>query len=116
MNDPVKSAIIRDLNDQLRNSLATGKIAGGKIMVTPGINAMPLERQARVFAAVQAFNDFTDENDPWKEHDLGVVVIDGERIFFKFDYMDPTMSYASDDPSDTTITVCVLTIMLADEY
>ena len=51
------------------------------------------------------------------------VVLDGpgfgsttQRVFFKIDYFDPTMTSASADPADPTATVRVVTIMLADEY
>ena len=114
------SAAIRALNDKLRQTLT-----GGKVMMTAGIQAMPPEAQARVLAAVRAFDAFTDENDPWGEHDMGAldVVVDGPGfgttthcIFFKHDYYDPTLSFLSDDPADPSKTVRVLTIMLADEY
>ena len=58
------STIIRRLNDQLRVSLT-----GGKVMMTPGIIDLGLEMQARVLAAVRAFDAFTEENDPWNEHE-----------------------------------------------
>ena len=127
-NNPA-SASIRALNDKLRQSLT-----GGKVMITAGIimleaclrhDAMSQENQARVLAAVRAFDAFTDENDPWGEHDMGAldVEVDGpgfgtttHRIFFKHDYYDPTLSFLSDDPADPSKTVRVLTIMLADEY
>ena len=105
------STIIRRLNDQLRVSLT-----GGKVMMTPGIINLGLEMQARVLAAVRAFDAFTEENDPWNEHDMGALDVAGHRIFFKLDYFDPTLTYLSDDPADPTKTVRVLTIMLADEY
>ena len=114
------STIIRRLNDQLRVSLT-----GGKVMMTPGIIDLGLEMQARVLAAVRAFDAFTEENDPsWRsqaplgrnEHDMGALDVAGHRIFFKHDYYDQTLTYLSDDPADPTKTTRVLTIMLADEY
>ena len=105
------STIIRRLNDQLRINLT-----GGKVMMTPGITTLDLVTQARVLAAVRAFDAFTEENDPWGEHDMGALDVAGHRIFFKLDYYDPTMSFLSDDPADPAKTVRVITIMLADEY
>ena len=100
-------------------------LSGGQVMITAGIPAMSPEDQARVLTAVRGFDAFTDDNDPWGEHDMGAldVVVDGpgfgtttHRIFFKHDYYDPTLSFLSDDPADPSKTVRVLTIMLADEY
>ncbi len=112
---PERSAEIRRLNDALRVNLT-----GGKVMMTRGIRALGFEGQARVLAAVRAFKDFNGDNDPWGEHDMAAldVVIDGmpERIFFKVDYYDPTMTQHSDDPADPAKTMRVLTIMLASEY
>ena len=105
------STIIRKLNDTLRVGLT-----GGKVMMTVGLTSLDLETQARVLAAVRAFDAFTAENDPWNEHDMGALDVAGHRIFFKLDYYDPGLTYHSDDPADPTKTVRVLTIMLADEY
>ncbi len=73
-----------------------------------------------MLAARRAFKDFNGDNDSWGEHDMGAldVVIDGvpERIFFKLDYYDLTMTQHSDDAADPAKTVRVLTIMLASEY
>ncbi len=112
---PEHSAAIRRLNDALRVNLT-----GGKVMMTRGIRALGFEGQARVLAAVRAFNDFNSDNDPWGEHDMGAldVMIDGmpERIFFKLEYYDLSMTQHSDDAADPAKTVRVLTIMLASEY
>ena len=40
----------------------------------------------------------------------------GAQLFWKFDYLDPDMQMASLDAADETITMRVLTIMLAEEY
>ena len=111
MNDKTQAEAIRELNDKFRRSLT-----GGTLMLTAGIVALGADAQARIIAAVQAFDAFTPDNDPYGEHDFGNVEVDGEKIFFKFDYFDLNHAKHSDDPADPSKTERVLTIMLADEY
>ena len=110
MNNPNTDAI-RALNDAFRRSLT-----GGTLMLTAGIVALGPEAQTRIIAAVQAFDAFTSDNDPYGEHDFGSLEIEGERIFFKIDYYDLTRAMHSEDPADPSKTERVLTIMLASEY
>jgi hypothetical protein len=102
---------IRALNDQLRT---TGQ--GGDLVVTRGIAALEVDAKASIFAAVQTFDRFTTDNDPHGEHDFGLIEIAGERIMFKIDYYDRSMTGHSPDESDPNVTRRVLTIMLANEY
>ena len=102
---------IRALNDELRK---TG--AGGKTYLTPGIIAKGSDFIAKATAAVRAFDAFTDDNDPWQEHDCASLDVDGEPVMFKVDYYDVNMEYGSPDPSDPRLTRRVLTIMLASDY
>lgn len=69
-----------------------------------------------IIAAVAAFSDFTQDNDPHHEHDCAVMTVDEHRIIWKIDAYDREMTFASPDPADPAVTVRVLTIMLADEY
>lgn len=66
--------------------------------------------------AVQTFLAFTPDNDPHGEHDFGAFDLGGQRLFWKIDYYDRDLRYASDDPADPDITTRVLTIMMASEY
>jgi hypothetical protein len=109
--DDDKSAAIRDLNDAFRTSLT-----GGVVLMTSGVIALGPEAQARILAAVRAFNDFSTDNDPWAEHDFGAVEVDGERVFFKVEYFDLIRGMHSPDPADPSVTERVMTIMLASEY
>ena len=59
MTDKTQTEAIRDLNDQFRRSLT-----GGMLLLTAGIVALGAEAQARIIAAVQAFDAFTPDNDP----------------------------------------------------
>jgi hypothetical protein len=106
-NEAIK---IAKLNDQLRTTFK-----GGSVCMTAGIVALEEALRLRVFAEVCRFNDFTADNDPYGEHDCGLVEVDGVSVIWKIDYYDPTFSVHSDDPSDASLTGRVLTIMLAEE-
>ncbi len=71
---------------------------------------------AAVLGKVRTFNDFTEDNDPYGEHDFGSFVHHEEKMFWKIDYYDKMMTAGSEDPSDGGVTTRVLTVMLASEY
>ena len=106
-----KSDRIRVLNDNFRSTFV-----GGQVVITQGVDALPLDTRARVVLAVQSFSDFTKENDPHGEHDFGTFEIEGEAYFFKIDYYALDMDGGSEEPDDPEKTTRVLTIMRADEY
>lgn len=102
---------IRELNDQLRTTLT-----GGKIMLTNGVIALGSEAHERIIEALQRYDDFDADNDPYGEHDFGLIVVDGSELLFKIDYYDLDLTYHSPDPADPSVTIRVLTVMLASEY
>ena len=106
-----KTDKIRELNDQLRQNFA-----GGAAVMTPGIAALGAEAVARIVKTVAVFDDFCHANDPHEEHDFGAFDADGQRVFFKIDYFDESLTYHSPDPADPSVTQRVITIMLAEEY
>ena len=102
---------IRQLNDALRRSFA-----GGRIVMTAGVNALPDAEKAAVLTKVRLFDDFNGDNDPYGEHDFGSFEVAGETYFFKVDYYSPDLQAGSEHPADPERTIRVLTIMRADEY
>ncbi len=102
---------IRVLNDNFRATFI-----GGRVLMTAGVDALPIDTKARVLLAVQSFSNFTKDNDPHREHDFGSFEIEGETYFFKIDYYALEMDGGSEDPADPEKTTRVLTIMRADEY
>ena len=48
--------------------------------------------------AVNTFYDFLDGNEPWGEHDFGAVDVEGEKLFFKIDYNNPSLQNGSENP------------------
>jgi uncharacterized protein DUF3768 len=106
-----KTARIRALNDELRKNFAQGMA-----VMTPGIAALGAEAVARIVKTVAVFDDFYHANDPHEEHDFGAFEVEGNKIFFKIDYFDESLTYHSPDPADPSVTKRVITIMLAEEY
>ena len=107
----IKIDRIRALNDELRQHLI-----GGHAVITPGVAALGCETVTRLVKTIAVFDDFCHANDPHEEHDFGCFEIDGHSIMFKIDYYDRTLTYHSPDPSDSSVTQRVITIMLAQEY
>lgn len=103
---------VQILNDRMR----TQGLGNGSIMLTPGIQAEGQEFVVAAVDAVRTFSDFSEDNDPWGEHDFGAIDLSGKKIFWKIDCYDPTLSQGSENPANEALTHRVLTIMLAEEY
>ena len=84
----------------------------GPRVQTSGISSLPPEDQSAIREKVETFDAFTPDNDPHGERDFGAFEHNGQRIFWKIDYYDTTLTKGSEDPSDPKQTVRVLTIML----
>ena len=102
---------IRYLNDKLRQDLTKGVA-----VMTPGIAALGQETVQRILKTIEVYDNFCHANDPHEEHDFGAFEAEGNRIFFKIDYYDSTLTVHSPDPSDPSVTQRVIKIMLAEEY
>lgn len=102
---------IKQLNDAFRKSFS-----GGKVLLTCGIASLPLVQQNEIINKVKNFNDFTEDNDPYGEHDFGCFDYRGKQIFWKIDLYDLNYEFYSPQPDDETQTNRVLTIMFAEEY
>ena len=106
-----QSPIIAALNDRFRQTYW-----GGKVMTTSGVNQLSEETSAAVFAAVMHYDNFTEDNDPYGEHDFGKVVVEGQDFFWKIDLHEELPVKRLNDNSSEPVFTRVLTIMLASEY
>ncbi len=84
--------------------------------MTAGVLAHGDEFFIRVLTAIAQCDVFNEENDPWGEHDFGAICESGERVFWKIDYYNKTLTAAAEDPANPAVCQRILTIMLASEY
>lgn len=110
--EPPLHGRIRELNDCFRRD-GQGR---GSIMITSGVQDLGAAFVAEAIAAVRSFEAFSQENDPWGERDFGAVELQGQKVFWKIDYYDPSLTTGSENPANEAMTHRVLTIMLASEY
>ena len=102
---------IAELNDDLRKTCR-----GGHLVVTPSVMALPSFDVVELMTALSEFDSFDEANDPHGEHDFGDVDMWGAELLWKIDYYGHGTANASPDPADESVTIRVLTVMLAEEY
>lgn len=105
LND--NSARIARLNDATRENALN-------YMATRGILALDPSIVSDIYIGVQNFKDFTEDNDPYGEHDFGSFTVAGNKIFWKIDYYDQELSGWCDPLHPDCRRI--LTIMLAEDY
>ena len=98
------------------NDLARQTFLFCRLVFSQGLLRLEEHDLEQVVSLVRSFSDFTPDNDPYGEHDFGMVEYQGEKYFWKFDYYDRTETYGSPEPSDPEETTRVLTIFLSSEY
>ena len=106
-----KKRQIAELNDRFWRALA-----GGKVVMTSGIAALPKQKLEEILRSVKTFDAFDPDDDPYGEHDFGAFKCGEKMTFWKIDYYDAAMAGGSENPADTAETTRVLTIILAEEY
>ena len=123
-----QTARIARLNDLARKAMGVACTA----VATVGFRSLPEADQSQVREFIETYDAFDEDSDPHGERDFGTIyqLGDGrwtterprlgaderERVFWKLDYFDRQMEFASDDAANPAITRRVLTIMLSDEY
>jgi hypothetical protein len=96
---------IAKLNDAFRKH-------GLRFTITRGIQAMV--DVLGVIEAVRNYADFNEDNDPYREHDFGILDWYDEKVYWKIDYYDQQLQYWCDPLSPDCNRV--LTVMLSEEY
>jgi hypothetical protein len=106
-----RQALICLQNDRFRITFL-----GGQVMITIGVKGRGDAFVKGCREAVQAFDTFNEENDPYGEHDFGILEVDGQKVYWKIDAYDRDLRYGSEDPADPALTLRVLTFCLPEEY
>jgi Protein of unknown function (DUF3768) len=65
------------LNDSLRRTLT-----GGQVVMTQGVASLPESDLTQLLERVRRFRGFTEDNDPYGEHDFGSLELAGQTYFF----------------------------------
>jgi hypothetical protein len=104
--DVKRAEKIAALNDEFRKANPL------QVTITNGVYTLP-DLQS-LMQAVREFDSFTEDNDPYGEHDFGSLDWHGEKVFWKIDYYDQALEYEK-DPLDVECKR-VLTVLLASEY
>ncbi|MDO8513390.1 MAG: DUF3768 domain-containing protein [bacterium] len=93
------------LNDQFRKS-------GFGVTLTGGVQSV--EDLPGLLLAIQEFDNFNEDNDPWHEHDFGRLDWHGDKVFWKIDYYDQELQEWEDPLTGSCRRI--ITVMLAQEY
>lgn len=112
MSQSTTAKMIAALNDQFRH----GDRTLGEYHSTARVANLPPDQLRALTQAIAAFDEFTEDNDPYGEHDLGIVELNGDRYLWKIDYYDRNLEFCSSDPADPRLTKRIMTIMLSSEY
>ena len=114
------SNLIAEQNDAFRKSIAQSQTAPdtpkGKVVMTGGVAAQSPDFLLELTRAIVSFNAFTEEADPSGEHEMGVIEINGETVWFKIDLYDRNYEMGSPAPDDPEQTRRVLTMLFPSEY
>lgn len=117
---PGFAAKIAAQNDAFRKNIFLQSeelnIPQGTLVCTQGVSAKGRDFQQELLLKLYNFDEFDEECDRNDWHDMGVLEVGGEKVWFKFDFFDITYDFGSEDPSDINKTRRVLTLMFPHEY
>ena len=111
-----RAVLIAEQNDRFRKRLGLCPGISGRIMHTQGVAHLGRAVIEQLLAALVAFEDFSEDNDPFGQHDFGIIILDGVSVYWKIDLYDASYEFGSETPEDPEVTRRVLTLLLPSEY
>lgn len=120
MQDRSVKTPLQTMNDLFRQTPASWNVMGRALMTAAVAELMESnpEKHMKVMAAVVSYGDFSDDNDPYMEHDYASFTVDGDSFFFKIDYYDVNYEYGCADEDKLNPEKCrrVLTVGFTSDY
>lgn len=115
-----EAQLIAAQNDQFRQGAChipakSGPIEG-RLVLTRGIDAEGVEFVQEAIGATASFTAFSEGADPYGLHEMGVIMVQAQKVWWKIDLYDCDYAYGSDAPADPDQTRRVLTILFPSEY
>jgi hypothetical protein len=108
-----KTLKVRGLNDQLRT---TGAGHNGRVIAVGSLAQAGQEILEKAVKGLRSFADFSEDNDPYGEHDCASFEVDGERFMFKIDYYTLDELHGSEHPEDPAVTIRVCSVFYTSDY
>jgi len=115
---PAETALIAAQNDQFRRAIIDPpkSAVAGRLLVTPGVVDCGPDFMQEAIQLTADFDAFSPDADPYALHEMGVITVKGETVWWRIDLYDLQYEYGSEVPSDPEQTRRVLTILLPSEY
>ena len=120
LSSPKAAALIADQNDRFRRAAmqfeAAEDVPKGKIVMTRGVADQSPDFQLELMRKLVTFDAFGKDSDPYAWHEMGVLDVAGETVWFKIDLYDGDYGYGAEDPTDPDKTRRVMTLLFPSEY
>jgi len=116
---PAETALISRQNDQFRRAIfdapASPDAIPGRMLVTPGVVDQGPDFMQEAIRLTAEFDAFSPDADPYALHEMGVIEVQGQTVWWRIDLYDRDYAYGAEVPSDPDQTRRVLTILLPSE-
>ena len=120
LSSPEAAALIAAQNDAFRKSIAqfaTGPdVPKGKVVMTRGVAEQSADFQRELITKVIGFDAFDNDSDPYGWHEMGVIEIGDQTVWFKIDLLDVNYAYGAEDPTNPDQTRRVMTLLFPSKY
>lgn len=113
------NSVLAEQNDRFRKSVLGQAVTidpPGRAVLSANVAALSHADRAAIIERIINAPQFGEEIDPCGTREMGKVEVNGNPIWFKIDYYDIDYSFGSPDPTDSTKTRRVLTILFPDEW